>query len=755
MCLTRRFQMDNELEYLLDSVGLSWRETEISQLIFQHKWHDAAQKLEERLEAAPFDPGLLISAAFVYEKKQQVQRASELYDDALLFVRREHQHRLMKEKEDLLKKTVRRPKIIFFVKPDLDRFLNSVVEHLSGTYRTKKIVVHDLNQIDTGMQWADICWFEWCDDLLIHGSKVPSAAVKTLICRLHSYEAFTFYIKKVYWQAVDQVIFDGEHMREYVLDQVKTLKKEKTAVVPNGIKLDQYTFQQRQKGFHIAYVGYINYKKGPMLLLQAFKALIDKDPRYKLFIAGTFQDARYQLYFRQMIDELRLTDSVQFDGWQDDMNQYLEDKHYLICTSLLESQHMSAMEAMAKGIKPLIHNFYGAKTIYDESVVWNTIDEFVAMMTSGDYTSLHYRSFIEEHYSYDLSMRKIEEMISGFAKQSELTVMPNPPLITVGIINYNYSNFIDECLQSVLNQLYPNIDILIVDDHSTDDSMQKISSYQKTHPHIRTICHSENTKLPDLAFKEIFQEAKGEYVLLLSADDFLPHNLVIHDFMLCFFEEEGLDYVYGDLLLVDQHGKNAGLWTYQEYGDEELVRTIFQRGGSGIVPMVGMFKTSYYQQKGFTWLVDPQKPLAGDVLNCLANTKRGWKRRYLKKPVLCYRRHQHNISYQLHKRIQSLVYVMDYIVKEFDESVYFPHIKWKELEENQRQSLKYFSIGKTFWRMARRYAQNGYTRHLDQDAKKECIQPLLNKMDEYFQLSLASDNQYERYMKNTKKIQLI
>ncbi|WP_457983339.1 glycosyltransferase family 4 protein [Bacillus paralicheniformis] len=383
--------MDNELEYLLDSVGLSWRETEISQLIFQHKWHDAAQKLEERLEAAPFDPGLLISAAFVYEKKQQVQRASELYDDALLFVRREHQHRLMKEKADLFKKMVRRPKIIFFVKPDLDRFLNAVVEHLSETYRTRKIAVHDLNQIDTGMQWADICWFEWCDDLLIHGSKVPSAAAKTLICRLHSYEAFTFYIKKVYWQAVDQVIFDGEHMREYVLDQVKSLKKEKTAVVPNGIKLDEYTFQQRQKGFHIAYVGYINYKKGPMLLLQAFKALIDKDPRYKLFIAGTFQDARYQLYFKQMIDELRLTDNVQFDGWQDDMNQYLEDKHYLICTSLLESQHMSAMEAMAKGIKPLIHNFYGAKTIYDESVVWNTIDEFVAMITSGDYTSLHYR----------------------------------------------------------------------------------------------------------------------------------------------------------------------------------------------------------------------------------------------------------------------------------------------------------------------------------------------------------------------------
>ncbi|WP_262419763.1 hypothetical protein V2177_03915 [Bacillus licheniformis] len=65
--------MDNELEYLLDSVGLSWRETEISQLIFHHKWHDAAQKLEEKLKAAPFDPGLLISAAFVCEKSSRLR----------------------------------------------------------------------------------------------------------------------------------------------------------------------------------------------------------------------------------------------------------------------------------------------------------------------------------------------------------------------------------------------------------------------------------------------------------------------------------------------------------------------------------------------------------------------------------------------------------------------------------------------------------------------------------------------------------
>ena len=41
------------------------------------------------------------------------------------------------------------------------------------------------------MIWADICWFEWCDELVAYGSKLSIAKEKRIICRLHSYEAFT------------------------------------------------------------------------------------------------------------------------------------------------------------------------------------------------------------------------------------------------------------------------------------------------------------------------------------------------------------------------------------------------------------------------------------------------------------------------------------------------------------------------------------------------------------------------------------
>ncbi|APH22623.1 glycosyl transferases group 1 family protein [Clostridium botulinum] len=93
----------------------------------------------------------------------------------------------------------------------------------------------------------------------------------------------------------------------------------------------------RKKGFNIAYVGYINFKKGPMLLLHAFKKIFDTDNRYKLHIAGTFDEERYRLYFNQMIKEFGMEKNVIFYGWQKDINKWLEDKNYLICTSVLES----------------------------------------------------------------------------------------------------------------------------------------------------------------------------------------------------------------------------------------------------------------------------------------------------------------------------------------------------------------------------------------------------------------------------------
>lgn len=310
--------------------------------------------------------------------------------------------------------------LTLFVKPGLDSFINEIAKELESKFTVNLVKTSDIRVIESNMKEADICWFEWCDDLLINASRLPIAHNKKIICRIHSYEVFSSNMRKVNWNVVDRVIFVAEHIRDYALDTTPMLKENQTLIIPNGIKVNRMHFGEREHGFNIAYVGYINYKKGPLLLLHAFKALYDIDSRYKLFIAGVFQDARYQLYFGQMIRELSLENNVILTGWQSDIDSWLEDKQYIISSSVLESQHLSIMEAMAKGIKPLVHNFVGAEKIYPKEYIWNSIDELIKMIQISPYDSLKYREYIQSNYNFEKQIEEIVTLIIDISNEKEI-----------------------------------------------------------------------------------------------------------------------------------------------------------------------------------------------------------------------------------------------------------------------------------------------------------------------------------------------
>ncbi|WP_242850593.1 methyltransferase domain-containing protein [Clostridium lundense] len=367
---------------------------------------------------------ILYNLAYVNEILCNYNEAIRYYKEAEKNIQDENLKQQIKEAMDNIKLQHKdkikdnREKLVFFVKEGMDAFLKDIIQELSEEYLVRKIVVNNYSQIDKGMQWASICWFEWCDELIAYGSKLDLAIEKKVICRLHSYEAFTDQPSKVNWDKVNKLIFVSEHIRDFVIDKFK-IDIEKTEVIPNGIDLSKYTFKERNYGFNIAYVGYINYKKGPMLLLQTFKAIYDKNSKYKLFIAGEFQDNRDVLYFQQMIKEFGIEKNVFYQGWQNDLNTWLEDKNYILCTSILESQNISVMQAMSKGIKPIIHNFVGAKNIYKNENVWNAIDEAVEMITSRKYNSIQYRQFIEENYSLDKQIKMIKESVNTITKNNK------------------------------------------------------------------------------------------------------------------------------------------------------------------------------------------------------------------------------------------------------------------------------------------------------------------------------------------------
>lgn len=307
-------------------------------------------------------------------------------------------------------------KIAILCLPGLESFLKDIVTFLGERHEIKTVYSSDGKQLLEAIKWSEIVWLEWANDLAVTLTSDPRALKgKRVICRLHSYEAFSGFASTIKWEQVDDLIFVGEHIREHVLRQVPDLgeRVSRIHVVPTGVDLDLFPLTVRQPGKKLAYLGYINYKKGPMLLLHAFSQLVKHDSQYQLSIAGRFQDDRYSLYFNQMARELGLERNLHFDGWVDDVSSWLEDKQYIVSSSVLESQGMGILEGMARGLKPIVHNFVGAQTVYPRPYLWSSIDDFVERVTELDYDSVSYREFVTVNYPLARQMTALDCIIRG------------------------------------------------------------------------------------------------------------------------------------------------------------------------------------------------------------------------------------------------------------------------------------------------------------------------------------------------------
>ena len=94
--------------------------------------------------------------------------------------------------------------------------------------------------------------------------------------------------------------------------------------------------------------------------------------------------------------------------------------------------------------------------------------------------------------------------------------MNNLPLVSVIVNNYNYAQFIEQSIDSALNQGYPNLEVIVVDDGSTDNSRQVIAQYSdRIYP-----IFQENGRQA-AALNTGFAASRGEIILFLDADDYL------------------------------------------------------------------------------------------------------------------------------------------------------------------------------------------------------------------------------------------
>lgn len=300
-------------------------------------------------------------------------------------------------------------KIAFFASHQT--FIQDIMRDLAVTNEVRLFDGTSTEQLSALLDWADLAWFEWCDNLIIAATQLPRKC--KIICRLHSYEAFTDMPTKVDWSKVDRLIFVNPSVQK-IFEQQVSIKIAKN-VIYNGVDTARFSIpENKQTGKKIASVGYINYKKNPSLLLYCFKKIHEYDPGYSFHIAGDHQDPRIRLYFDHFLKENPLP--IHFDGWVKEMPNWYADKDFVISTSLFESFHYSIAEGMASGLLPLIHNWYGAKNLYPGRYMYNDPDqclELLKQLESTDRKKLQTenREFILSRYNQEDKSKEISDLM--------------------------------------------------------------------------------------------------------------------------------------------------------------------------------------------------------------------------------------------------------------------------------------------------------------------------------------------------------
>jgi tetratricopeptide (TPR) repeat protein len=305
----------------------------------------------------------------------------------------------------------KRPKIAFFCGADGMNFLNEIYEFAKQRFEVRLFDGRNEDQLYDLMKWSDISWFEWCTNLAVIGSKKPKVCEN--IIRLHRYEAYEQWSSEVNWSNIDFLITVGNSfVKNALIQRIPYIEKQTTMVtIPSGVNLERFSFVERARGKNIAFLSNLRLVKNPAMVLQCMQKLHYIDPNYKLFFAGQFQDGSLEQYLRHMVKVLGLQNVVFFENWQRDVNVWLKDKNYIVSTSIIESQGMGILEAMACGLKPIIHNFPGAGEIFNSEYLFNIPEEFCQQILSDSYEPYKYRKYVEDNYPLKKQLAEINNIM--------------------------------------------------------------------------------------------------------------------------------------------------------------------------------------------------------------------------------------------------------------------------------------------------------------------------------------------------------
>lgn len=185
--------------------------------------------------------------------------------------------------------------------------------------------------------------------------------------------------------------------------------------------------------------------------------------------------------------------------------------------------------------------------------------------------------------------------------------------VSVIIPNYNHAQYLQQRIESVLNQTYQNFEIIILDDCSTDNSRDIIEQY-RNHPKVSHIVYNQQNG--GTSYKQWYKGiefAKGDIIWIAESDDWCDYKLL--DVLVPFFEDKTVSIAYSQTLYIynnkfEKTDKNA--ITFEKYNGKDFIKDKMLGGNSLVNASSILFRKDFYEEVKHSGFVDLK--LAGDWL---------------------------------------------------------------------------------------------------------------------------------------------
>jgi len=159
--------------------------------------------------------------------------------------------------------------------------------------------------------------------------------------------------------------------------------------------------------------------------------------------------------------------------------------------------------------------------------------------------------------------------------------MIKEPQISVLMPTYNDSSYILTAIKSLLNQSYKDLELIVIDNGSTDETPKIIKEFAESDSRIKYLREQRSGQLNALALGAQF--IKGKYVTLLHSDDELSDNKAFER-NISAIEQNNCDGIFCELLLMNENGEVQRRTKTAKSLDSSSAALLFLRAGSNIIP---------------------------------------------------------------------------------------------------------------------------------------------------------------------------